>query len=50
MYPYWQDNLTMYEDAVVTLEKDTYYCWLHAVVPFIACEGEVRDEETREKI
>lgn len=35
-----QDNLTMYEDAIVTLEEDKYYCWLHAVVPFIALEGD----------
>jgi len=35
-----QDNLTMYEDAIITLEENKYYCWFHAVVPFVALEGD----------
>lgn len=35
-----QDNLTMYEDAVVILKEDEDYCWLHATVPFIALKGD----------
>ncbi len=35
-----RNKLLVYDSDIVILEKDTYYCWLHAMVPFIACEGD----------
>jgi hypothetical protein len=30
----------MYENAIVTFEEYEDYCWFHAVVPFVALEGD----------
>ena len=35
-----RDKLLVYDSDTVTLEKDKYYCWLHATVPFIALKGD----------
>jgi hypothetical protein len=35
-----RDKLLVYDSDTVTLEKDKYYCWLHAMVPFIGFKGD----------